>query len=69
MATPKKPQTNMALHAISLFEAVKGVAAIAASVGVLSLAHHDVRALAYAMVSHFHWNPQAHYPRLLLPAN
>jgi len=66
MATPKNPQTNMALHAISLFEAVKGVAAIAASLGILSLAQHDVRALAYALVGHFHWNPQAHYPRLLL---
>ena len=56
----------MGLHAIALFEALKGVAAIAASVGVLSFAQHDVRALAYALIGHFHWNPQAHYPRLLL---
>jgi uncharacterized membrane protein (DUF2068 family) len=66
IAIPKNPQTKVALHAIALFEAVKGVAAIAASVGVLSFAQHDVRALAYALIGHFHWNPQAHYPRLLL---
>lgn len=39
---------------------------MAASVGLLSLAHHDVRALAYALIGHFHLNPDAHYPKLLL---
>jgi len=39
---------------------------VAASVGLLSLAHHDVRALAYALIGHFHLNPDAHYPKLLL---
>ena len=60
------PAKHTALHFIALFEAVKGIAAIAASLGLLSLAHHDVRAMAYALIGHFHWNPDAHYPRMLL---
>ncbi len=57
---------NKALHAIALFEALKGGAAIVASLGLLSLAHHDVRALAFALIGHFHWNPDARYPHMLL---
>jgi uncharacterized membrane protein (DUF2068 family) len=57
---------SKALHAIALFEGVKGLAAITASVGLLSLAHHDVRAMAYALIGHFHLDPDAHYPRILL---
>lgn len=55
-----------ALHTIALFEAIKGVAAVAAGIGLLSLAHRDVRALAYALIGHFHLDPDAHYPRILL---
>ena len=62
MAIPK----NQALHAIALFEAIKGIAAIAASLGLLSLAHRDVRSLAFALIGHFHLDPEAHYPRMLL---
>lgn len=57
---------NNTLHAIACFEALKGFAALAASVGLLSLAHHDVRAMAYALIGHFHLDPDAHYPKLLL---
>ena len=67
MATTASPSTqSKALHTIACFEALKGFAAVAASVGLLSLAHHDVRALAYALIGHFHLNPDAHYPKLLL---
>lgn len=54
------------LHAIALFEAAKGMAAVAAGIGLLSLAHRDVRALAYALIGHFHLDPDARYPRILL---
>lgn len=60
------PLKSRTLHAIAFFEGAKGVAAIAASVGLLSLAHHDVRAIAYALIGHFHLDPDAHYPRMLL---
>lgn len=61
-----RPNKNKALQAIALFEGVKGIAAITASIGVLSLVHHDVRAMAFAIIGHFHLDPQAHYPRMLL---
>ena len=63
---PQPPNQSKALHAIALFEGVKGIVAIAASFGLLSLAHHDVRAMAYALIGHFHLDPDAHYPRILL---
>jgi uncharacterized membrane protein (DUF2068 family) len=66
MTDAAPPATKTALHAIALFEAVKGVAAITASFGLLSLAHHDVRAMAYALIGHFHLDPDAHYPRILI---
>ena len=61
----RSPETKT-LHAIACFEALKGLAALAASVGLLSLAHHDVRAMAYALIGHFHLDPDAHYPKMLL---
>ena len=54
------------LHTIALLEGVKGLAAVAASLGLLSLAHHDLRALAFAFIGHWHLDPDAHYPRWLL---
>ena len=57
---------NNALHAIALFEGLKGLAAIAASLGLLSLVHHDVRAIAYALMGHLHVNPDARFPQMLL---
>ena len=58
--------TRRALHTIALFEGVKGIAAITASLGLLGLAHQDLRQLAFALIGHFHLNPDAHYPKLLL---
>lgn len=66
MTAMPPPTRKTALHAIALFEAVKGFAAIAASVGLLGLAHHDVRAMAYALIGHYHLDPEAHYPHVLL---
>lgn len=55
-----------ALHAIALFEAVKGVVALAAALGLLGLLHYDVRRLALALLWRFHLDPGMHYPDLLL---
>ena len=67
MQVPSKiTATRRALHTIALFEGVKGVAAIAASLGLLGLAHHDLRQLAFALIGHFHLSPDGRYPRLLL---
>src|SRR4051812_37227879 len=54
------------LHVIAAFEAIKGLAAFVAVVGVLDLMHHDVRHLAMELIGRFHLNPEAHYPTVLL---
>ena len=56
------------LHIIALFEALKGLAAIASGFGVLSLIHHDVRHLASELIGHFGVDPHQHYPWLILQA-
>jgi uncharacterized membrane protein (DUF2068 family) len=58
--------TLRTLRAIAVFEAIKGIAAFAAVVGVLDLMHHDVRHLAMELIGHFHLNPEARYPSILL---
>lgn len=54
------------LRAIAVFEGIKGLAALASSIGLLSLLHHDVRHLALELVGHFGLDPAQHYPALLL---
>lgn len=55
-----------ALHAIALFEAVKGLAALAAGIGLLDLLHHDIHRLAVALLWRFHLDPALPYPAILL---
>jgi uncharacterized membrane protein (DUF2068 family) len=55
-----------ALHAIAIAEAAKGILVLAASVGLLSLLHHDIRHIAHEVVRHAGVNPAAHYPMILL---
>jgi uncharacterized membrane protein (DUF2068 family) len=54
------------LHAIALLEAVKGIAVLIASVGLLGFLHHDARHLVHEIVRHFGMNPDARYPMILL---
>jgi len=54
------------LRAIAVLEAIKGIAALAAIIGVLDLMHHDVRRLAMELIGHFGLNPNARYPSMLL---
>ena len=54
------------LRAIAIFEAIKGIAALAAIIGVLDLMHHDVRHLAIDLIGRFGLNPDARYPSMLL---
>jgi uncharacterized membrane protein (DUF2068 family) len=61
-------QSRGTLLTIAVFELIKGVAALAASLGVLSLAHSDVVGLANALIGHYHLDPDAHYPQLLIQA-
>jgi len=55
-----------ALRTIAVFEAIKGIAAFAAIIGVLDLMHRDVRHLAIDLIGRFGLSPDAHYPSILL---
>jgi len=55
-----------ALQAIAIFEATKGLAALAGLIGVLDLLHRDVRAVVLTLIGRFGLDPEAHYPSLLL---
>ena len=68
MMVMKKTTNKKILHIIALFEALKGIAAIASALGILSLIHHDIRHLALELIGHFGANPHEHYPELILQA-
>jgi len=63
---PPSDSSRRALRTIAVFEATKGVAALAMLAGVIDLMHHDVRHLALELIGHFGWNPQAHYSEIIL---
>ncbi len=54
------------LRAIAVFEAVKGLAALATSIGFLGLLHHNLHQVALALLWRFHLDPALQYPALLL---
>ncbi|QAU33064.1 DUF2127 domain-containing protein [Janthinobacterium sp. 17J80-10] len=54
------------LQGIALFEALKGIAVLAGSFGLISLLHHDVRHLAHELIAHLGMNPGGRYPTALL---
>jgi uncharacterized membrane protein (DUF2068 family) len=56
------------VRAIAALEALKGVLALMAAGGLLSLLHRDLHALALALVEHAHLNPAARVPRIFLRA-
>jgi uncharacterized membrane protein (DUF2068 family) len=55
-----------ALRTIAVFEAVKGVAALAAALGLLRLLHHDLHRLAVDLIGHLGLDPADHYPSMML---
>ena len=61
---PNTPRRT--LRAIALFEAVKGLAALAAGIGLLGLLHHNIHQLAVALLWRFHLDPALPYPAILL---
>ncbi len=55
-----------ALRTIASIEALKGVVAIAACLGLLSLVHRDLHHIAESFIGHVGLDPGAHYPAMLL---
>ena len=62
----RRPVRRGALRTIAIFEALKGAIALAASLGFLSLLHHDLHQLAVVLISHYGLQPGDHYPSLIL---
>lgn len=54
------------LEVIAAFEALKGLAALAALIGVLDLMHQDMQAIAMALIGRFGLNPEGHYSSMVL---
>jgi uncharacterized membrane protein (DUF2068 family) len=53
-------------RAIAIFEATKGLAALAGLIGVLDLLQHDARAMVMTLIGRFGLDPEAPYPSMLL---
>lgn len=60
----KRP--TIVLRSIAIFEGVKGMLALAAVCGLLSLRHTDLQAAAEAFLVRHHINPERHYVRLFV---
>jgi uncharacterized membrane protein (DUF2068 family) len=61
-----RPKLPLGLRTIAVFEAVKGVLAVGAGAGVLSLRHTDLHAATDAFLLRHHINPERHYTRLFI---
>ena len=59
-------RSPLPLRAIALFEAVKGILALAAACGLLSLRHTDLHAATDAFLLRHGIDPETHYRRLFI---
>lgn len=57
------------LCTVAFFEALKGVLVLVAGVGLLSLVHQDLQAVAERLVRFSHLNPAHQYPRVFIEAS
>lgn len=58
--------TRRALRSIATFEAFKGVVALAAGFGLVSLLHRDLHRIAVSLIGHIGLNPGSRYPGVIL---
>jgi uncharacterized membrane protein (DUF2068 family) len=70
---PRDPDSSMnamvrGVRIVAVFEALKGALVLSAGLGLLSLLHHDLQAVAERLVRHSHLNPARHYPRIFIEA-
>ncbi len=60
------PPHRQALRAIAAFEALKGFAALAASLGFVGLLHHDLHHVVASLIGHIGLKPGDRYPAMVL---
>jgi len=58
--------TRRALRSIAAFEAFKGIVALAAGLGFVSLLHRDLHRIAASLIGHVGLDPGSHYPAIVL---
>lgn len=63
---PQAARPGPALRAIAGFEALKGIVALAAGLGFLSLLHRDLHHVAASLIGHIGLDPGGHYPAIIL---
>ena len=63
---PQAARPGPALRAIAGFEALKGIVALAAGLGFLSLLHQDLHRVAASLIGHIGLDPGGHYPTIIL---
>jgi uncharacterized membrane protein (DUF2068 family) len=56
------------LEAIAVFEAIKGLAVLAAGFGLLALVHRDLPDIVETILHHLHLNPEGHLSHAFLRA-
>jgi len=56
------------VKSVAIFEAAKGLIVLLAGFGLLSLLHHDLHALAMALVGRLHLDPTRHYAGIFIAA-
>ena len=56
------------VKSVAIFEAIKGGIVLLAGFGLLSLLHHDLRALAGALVGWLHLDPAKHFASVFIEA-
>ena len=60
------PRLQKGIHAVAVFEAVKGALVLAAGFGLLRLLHKDAHMIACEFITHIHLNPVQKYPRIFI---
>jgi uncharacterized membrane protein (DUF2068 family) len=65
-SSPHPVAARRTLRAIAIFEAIKGLAALIAIIGLVDLMHHDVRHLAEELIGRFRLDPDGRYSSIIL---
>lgn len=65
---PSDGKPRKGVRAIAILEASKGILALAAGLGLLSLIHQDIAVAVERFIWRMHLNPTSHYPRVIIRA-
>ena len=60
------PRLQKGIHAVAVFEGVKGALVLAAGFGLLRLLHKDVHMIVCEFITHIHLNPVQKYPKIFI---